>query len=110
MATKSLVKIKPKTYKVGDVVEVSLMVMHPMETGLRKDKETGNLIPAHYINDVKFSFNGTPFTTIKSWESLSTNPVYTVSYKVSGEGEIKVAFTDTKGEANENGTKIKPKA
>ncbi len=106
---KSLIKIKPKAYKAGDVVSVSFMVMHPMETGLRKDKETGKLIPAHYINDVKFSFEGKVFTSMKCWESLSTNPVFTIDFKVPGNGELKVAFTDNQGEVNEKSTKIKTK-
>ena len=37
---KSLIKIKPKKFKDGEVVKVSFMVMHPMETGMRKDKKT----------------------------------------------------------------------
>jgi Sulphur oxidation protein SoxZ. len=36
---KSLIKIKPKKFKDGDIVKVSFMVMHPMETGARKDKK-----------------------------------------------------------------------
>ncbi len=106
---KSLIKIKPKKYKAGDVVQVSFMVMHPMDTGMRKDKKTGELVPAHYINEVNFMFNDTAFTTMKTWESLSTNPVFTINFKVPGPGEIKVLFKDNKGEVNEKSTKIKPK-
>lgn len=106
---KSLIKIKPKKYKTGDVVQVSFMVMHPMDTGMRKDKKTGELIPAHYINEVNFTFNDKAFTTMKTWESLSTNPVFTINFKVPGPGELKVLFKDNKGEVNEKSTKIKPK-
>lgn len=106
---KSLIKIKPKKYKTGDVVKVSFMVMHPMDTGLRKDKKTGKIIPAHYINEVKFLFNDTPITTMRTWESLSTNPVFTVYFKVPGKGELKVVSKDNMGEVIEKSTKIKPK-
>ena len=51
---KSLIKVKPKKYHTGDIVKVDFMVMHPMETGLRKDKKTGAIVPAEYINEVKF--------------------------------------------------------
>ncbi len=108
-ARKSLIKVKPKTYNVGDIVSVSFMVMHPMETGMRKDKKSGELIPAHYINSLKFMFDGKPFTTMKCWESLSTNPVFTVDFKVPSKGEISVAFTDNTGESQEKSKKIKPK-
>lgn len=106
---KSLIKVKPKKFKAGDIVSVSFMVMHPMETGLRKDKKTGKLIPAHYINNVKFMFDGKPFTTMKTWESLSTNPVFSIDMKVPGNGEISVAYTDNTGESHEKSKKIKVK-
>jgi sulfur-oxidizing protein SoxZ len=106
---KSLIKIKPKKYKTGEVVKVSFMVMHPMDTGLRKDKKTGKIVPAHYINEVKFMFDGKVFTTMKTWESLSTNPVFTINFKVPGKGELKVVYTDNQGEVNEKSKKIKPK-
>jgi sulfur-oxidizing protein SoxZ len=106
---KSLIKIKPKTYKTGDIVKIDFMVMHPMETGMRKDKKTGQIVPAEYINEVKFLFNDQLITKMVVWESLSTNPLFTINFKVPGEGELKVIFKDNKGEVNEKSQKIKPK-
>lgn len=106
---KSLIKVKPKSYTVGDIVKVSFMVMHPMDTGLRKDKKTGKIIPAHYINEVKFLFNDKLFTTMTTWESLSTNPVFTINFKVPAAGELKVIYKDNQGEVSEKSKKIKPK-
>ncbi|QOY51785.1 thiosulfate oxidation carrier complex protein SoxZ [Candidatus Sulfurimonas baltica] len=107
--SQALIKIKPKKYKDGEVVKVSFMVMHPMETGLRKDKKTKEVIPALYINDVKFEYNGKVITTMKVWETLSVNPVFTTYMKINGSGELKVTYTDSSGEVNEKSTKIKPK-
>lgn len=106
---KSLIKVKPNKYKSGDVVKVSFMVMHPMETGLRKDKSTGKIIPAEYIKNVKFEYNGKVFTNMNVWETLSVNPVLTTYMKVDGAGELKVTFTDNEGTVEESSTKIKPK-
>lgn len=106
---KSMVKIKPNKYANGEVVRVSLMVMHPMETGLRKDKATDKLIPADYINSVKFIYNGETITSINVWESLSTNPVFTTYMKINGAGDLKVVFTDNSGSTHEKTQKIKPK-
>jgi len=106
---KSLIKIKPRKYKIGDVVKVNFMVMHPMETGVRKDKKTGKIVPAQYINNVKFDYNGKVITTINVWESLSANPVFTIYMKIDGPGELKVTFTENTGEVNETSKKIKPK-
>jgi sulfur-oxidizing protein SoxZ len=106
---KSLIKIKPKKYNTGDIVKVDFMVMHPMETGMRKDKKTGQIVPADYISEVKFLFNDQLITKMVVWESLSTNPLFTINFKVPGKGELKVIFTDNKGEVNEKSKKIKPK-
>ncbi len=106
---KSLIKIKPKKYKDGEVVKVSFMVMHPMDTGLAKDKKTKKLLPAKYINSVKFAYNGKIITTLNVWETLSTNPVFTTYMKINGKGDLTVTYTDNTGEVNEKSKKIKPK-
>ena len=85
------------------------MVMHPMETGTRKDKKTKKLIPAKYINSVKFNYNGKVITTMNVWEALSTNPVFTTYMKINGKGKLTVTFTDSTGEVHEKSKKIKPK-
>ena len=106
---KSMVKIKPKKYKVGDIVKVDFIVIHPMDTGMSKDKKTGKIKPAHYIDNITFSFDGKPFTTMKVWESVSTNPYFSVKYKVTGKGKITVDYTDNQGEKNSKSKKLKPK-
>ena len=42
----------------GDVVDVKVLIQHPMDTGLMKDKNTGKLIPAHFIDQVVATLNG----------------------------------------------------
>ena len=106
---KSLIKLKPKSYKTGESVKLSFMVMHPMETGMRKDKKTGEIVPADYINEVKFFFNDKPFTTIQVWESVSTNPVFTVGFKVPGKGKLTVTYKTSTGEVGETTMTLKPK-
>ncbi|MDD2449985.1 MAG: thiosulfate oxidation carrier complex protein SoxZ [Sulfurimonas sp.] len=106
---KSLIKIKPNSYKDGEIVKVSFMVMHPMETGMRKDKTTKEIIPAKYVNSVKFEYNGKVITTMNVWESLSTNPVFTTYMKINGEGKFSVTYSDSTGEVHEKSMKIKPK-
>jgi len=106
---KSLIKFKPKKFKTGEVIKVNFMVMHPMETGMRKDKKTGKIVPADYINEVKFFFNDKPFTTMTIWESVSTNPVFTINFKVPGAGTLKVVYKTNTGEVHEKTKKVKPK-
>jgi sulfur-oxidizing protein SoxZ len=106
---KTLIKVKPKDYKVGDTVKIDFMAMHPMESGMRKDKDTGKIVPAHYINEVNFLFNDKVLTKMVTWESLSVNPVLSISLKVSGAGTLKVLAKDNKGESVETSAAITPK-
>ncbi len=107
---KAIVKIKPKKYKVGDIVKVDFIAIHPMETGMRKDKKSGKIIPAKYIEDVEFFYNGKLFTKMDIWESTSTNPYLSVNLKITEPGEVKVTYKDNTGETGEKAKKIKPKA
>jgi len=52
--------IKVKAKLENDEVTVKALITHPMETGLRKDKKTGETIPAHFIQEVVCSCNGIP--------------------------------------------------
>lgn len=106
---KSMIKIKPKKYKAGDIVKVDFIVIHPMDTGLQKNKKTGELIPAHFIDNITFSLDGKAFTTMKVWETVSTNPYFSVNLKVPGAGKITVDYTDNSGEKNTKSKKLKPK-
>ena len=106
---KTLIKVKPKTYAAGEIVKIDFMAMHPMETGMRKDKDTGALIPAHYIDEIKFLFNDQVITKMVIWESLSVNPLMSISYKVPGAGTLKVIAKDNKGESVETTQQITPK-
>jgi hypothetical protein len=39
---KSMIKFKPKKFKVGDTIKVDFIVIHPMDTGTKKDKTRHN--------------------------------------------------------------------
>ncbi|MCB1772622.1 MAG: thiosulfate oxidation carrier complex protein SoxZ, partial [Gammaproteobacteria bacterium] len=44
--------IKIRAKMSGDETTVKCLMTHPMDTGLVKDKKTGKMIPAHFINEV----------------------------------------------------------
>ena len=106
---KSMIKFKPKKFKVGDTIKVDFIVIHPMDTGLKKNKKTGKIIPAKFIDTITFSLDGKAFTTMKVWETVSTNPYFSVNLKVPGKGKITVDYTDNTGEKNSKSKKLKPK-
>ena len=49
----------------GDETTVKALITHPMETGMRKDKKTGEKIPAHFIQEVTVEHNGAAVMTAR---------------------------------------------
>ncbi len=67
---------------IGDVVDVKVLISHPMETGTRKDPKTKNLIPAYYITEVVATLNGTPVLKGHWGGGVAKNPFW--GFKVQG--------------------------
>lgn len=102
---KSSIKVRAK--EKGGVVTVKCLLSHPMETGLRKNKKTGKLIPAHFIETVTCTANGAEVMSANLSGGVSKNPY--LSFKFAGKkgGKINVAWVDNKGNKDEKGGKIK---
>ena len=52
--------IKMRSKESNGLVTVKALIKHPMETGARKNKKTGELIPPHFIQEVYSKRNSTP--------------------------------------------------
>jgi len=85
----------------GDVADIKVLMNHPMETGLRKDAKTGQLIPAHFINEVHATVNGKPVLDAQWGGGVSKNPY--LGFKVKGAkagDKVEVSWKDNEGESN----------
>lgn len=85
----------------GDVAEVKCLMNHPMETGLRKDAKTGQMIPAHHITNVLAAVNGKPVLDAQWGGGISKNPY--LAFKVKGPksgDKVTVSWEDNKGDKN----------
>jgi sulfur-oxidizing protein SoxZ len=82
----------------GDVADVRILMMHPMETGQRKD-ERGNLIPAHFIQNVVVTHNGKVVLSADWSQAVSRNPFLGLRVKGAKNGDkISVTWVDNKGD------------
>lgn len=85
----------------GDVADVKVLMNHPMETGLRKDAKTGQLVPAHYITEVTATINGAAVLNAEIGGGVSKNPY--LGFKVKGAkagDKVVVNWSDNKGDKN----------
>lgn len=100
--------IKLRAKAKGEVVEVKSLISHPMETGLRKDKKTGEVVPAHFIQEVTVEHGGKKVLTAHWGGSVSKNPYLSLKFKGGKKGDtIKLSWTDNKGGSDSAEGKIK---
>jgi len=90
--------IKVRAKLKGDVTEVKALMSHPMETGLRKDKKTGEVIPAHFIQEVVCKHNDKEVINAQWSGGVSKNPYIAFKFKGAEKGQsIELAWTDNQG-------------
>jgi len=81
------------------VVEVRVLMSHPMESGIRKDA-AGNLVAAHYIQNLEATHNGKTVLKAQFSGAVSQNPFLSFKFKGGNKGEkVSVKWTDNKGDA-----------
>ena len=83
----------------GDVADVKVLMFHPMETGLRKDPVSGDLIPLHFIQRVVATQNGRMVLDAQWSQAVSKNPF--VNFRIRGAkpgDKVVVSWEDNKGD------------
>jgi len=100
------IKIRAKV-KDG-ITTVKTLMSHSMETGLRKDKKTGEKIPAHHITEVTAEHNGNVVMTANWGIAISKNPYLSFKFKGAAAGDmIKITWVDNMGKGDSAEAAIK---
>ncbi len=87
---------------------VKCLMTHPMETGMRKDKKTGEPIPAHFINEVIAESGGKTVMTANWSGGVSKNPYLSFAFTGAAVGdEVKISWTDNQGGSDSATAQIK---
>lgn len=90
--------MKIRAQMKGDVAEVRVLMAHAMETGQRKDN-AGNLVPAHFIQQITVEVSGKLVIQGQTGTSVSRNPVFAFKVKGAKAGDkVVVNWVDNKGE------------
>lgn len=101
------IKAKIKVISDGSA-EVKVLIKHPMETGLRKDRKTGKVIPAHYIKTVACEWQGKQIMTAYWGWAISKNPY--LSFRMNGPASgdtVKVSWVDNMDESDSKEFKVR---
>lgn len=82
----------------GDVADVRILMLHPMETGARKDSR-GDIVPQHFIQNVAVTHNGKTVLDAQWSQAISRNPFLGLRVKGARVGDkLGVTWVDNKGD------------
>tara|TARA_B100000676_G_C18082873_1_gene852566 strand:- start:2897 stop:3211 length:315 start_codon:yes stop_codon:yes gene_type:complete len=100
--------IKVRAKESNGVTTVKALMKHPMETGTRKNRKTGKLIPAHYITEVTCEHKGKKVMGANWGPAVSKNPY--ISFKVAGVAKgdkITMSWVDNQGKSDSREATVK---
>ena len=100
--------IRGKAKEKDGIVVAKILMSHPMEPGTRKDKKTGELVPAHFVEEVSCKAAGKTVYTAYFGAAISKNPFLSFKFRGAVKGdEISVVWSDNKGESGKSEIMIK---
>jgi sulfur-oxidizing protein SoxZ len=93
--------IKVRVQREGDRARVKCLIVHPMETGLRKDPLTGATVPRHHITRIIFANSGRTVMVVHCSTAVAKNPYLDFSFQEARAGDrFSVTWVDTRGETD----------
>lgn len=101
------IKVRAKLSKEGGLCEVKALIKHPMETGLRKDSKTNEIVPAHFIQEIVVKHNGAEILKGDWGGGVSANPYLSFSFKgAKVDDTVELSWRDNKGETDTGNSKV----
>jgi sulfur-oxidizing protein SoxZ len=98
--------IRVRATNSGDTTEVQALIQQPMDSGFNKDSK-GELIPAHFIQQLTFEYNGKTVFLADWGPAVSKDPYVKFAFKGGAKGdELKISWTDNKGASDSTTAKI----
>lgn len=91
----------------GDIAEIRALLDHPMETGLRKDPVTDQLVPLHFIRNVVVTLAGRVVLETEWAQAMARNPY--IQFRVRGAkagDEVRIEWEDNLGERGHASTTV----
>lgn len=90
------------------ITQIKALITHPMETGTRKDRKTGQVIPAHFIAHVQCHYQDILVMDATWSAGVSKNPYFAFSFKGGEQGQtVNLSWTDNQGDSDSIETQIR---
>jgi sulfur-oxidizing protein SoxZ len=90
----------PSPTRRGDIVEIRMLLEHPMENGFRRDP-VGQTVPKNIINSLVVRYDGREILRAKLGTGIAANPYLAFFTEATASGEITVSWSDDTGQTGE---------
>ncbi|TNC71339.1 thiosulfate oxidation carrier complex protein SoxZ [Rubellimicrobium roseum] len=87
----------PETAAPGDIVEVKILISHPMETGFRTGAD-GNLVPRDIIHELRCLYAGEEVFRAEIFPAIAANPFLGFFLRATETAEVELLWTDEAGQ------------
>lgn len=91
----------PETAQPGEVVEVKVLISHPMETGFRTGMD-GRMVPRNIIRELRCVYDGNEVFRAALHPAVSANPFFAFHLRAGASGDVTLFWVDEAGEHSES--------
>ncbi|HKW37834.1 MAG TPA: thiosulfate oxidation carrier complex protein SoxZ [Burkholderiales bacterium] len=90
------IQVPPRARR-GEIVEIRVLIQHPMETGYRRD-DVGRLIKRNVINALSCRYNGVEVFRADLSSGIAANPYIQFYTVAEASGELEFRWVDDEGQ------------
>jgi len=96
----------PGSVRRGSVARIRALVIHPQE---RVERQGGRSVDRNYrfVNRIVVTYLGREIAVIEPSTAVSENPAFTIPFRATETGLVKVTFVDTHGGKFEGAAEVK---
>ena len=87
----------PETAAAGEIIDVRVMIQHPMESGFRRDNR-GGAIPRDIITRFECTYAGETVFTADFHPAIAANPLLSFHTRAVESGVLEFRWTDQDGQ------------
>ena len=88
-------QIRMRKPTIGEPVQAQVIVSHPNYNGLQFDQQSRLYIDAHYVKNIKISYNDTVLISVDTGISISEDPSIRFTFTPTEKGVLKAEIIDS---------------
>ena len=87
----------PETAAQGEIIEIKVLLQHPMETGFRTGPD-GKLVPRNIIHSLRCLYLAEEVFAAELFPAVTANPFFAFTLVADVTGEVEFLWVDEDGE------------